>query len=279
MSLSLNSAAGYLTRRFFLSVVVTALAFAATALAVSECSVPSRALLTSVSFADPAHGWAVGHDGTILVSADGGQTWHRQDSGENLNSIYFDVLFLDQLHGFICGAYGKFLMTRDGGKTWQASKPVDEEVHYNRLARGKDGTLYLAGEGGLFLRSTDEGRHWTRDEVPYQGSLFGIVPLGQGAVAVSGLRGHIFVTTDGSANWEPREVEPKVLLMSGIVTPDGRLVFAGTGGNFFLSSDAGHTFKYWKPADFGTSIADLIGTADGWIITVGEAGAVRIKLP
>ena len=244
-----------------------------------QCTVPSRALLTAVSFADAAHGWVVGHDGTILVTADGGQTWNRQDRGENLNSIYLDVLFLDPSHGFICGAYGKFLTTSDGGKTWQPSKPVDEEVHYNRLARATDGTLYLAGEGGLFLRSVDEGKRWTRDEVPYQGSLFGIVPLGRGAVAVSGLRGHIFVTAVGSANWEPREVEPKVLLMSGIVASDGRLIFAGTGGNFFFSSDAGRMFTHWKPADFGTSIADLIGTADGWIITVGEAGAVRIKLP
>ncbi len=244
-----------------------------------QSPVPSRALLTAVSFPDSTHGWAVGHDGVILSTGDGGLTWSRRDHGDDLAAIYLDVLFFDASHGIVAGAYGKYLSTHDGGRTWQASRPVEDEVHFNRLTRASDGTVYLAGEGGLFLRSSDQGVHWMREEVPYPGSLFGIVPLGPGAVAVSGLRGHIFVTAEAGANWERREVEPKVLLMGGITAPDGRLVFAGTGGNFFLSADAGRTFQPWQPAGFGTSVADLLATPDGWIVTVGEAGAVRLKLP
>ena len=245
----------------------------------TQSPAPTRALLTGVSFPDATHGWAVGHDGVILASPDGGLTWVRQDQGNDLTTIYLDVLFLDAQHGFAAGAYGKFVSTADGGRTWIASKPIDDEVHFNRLAAGPDGTLYLAGEGGLFLQSSDQGRHWTRAEVPYQGSLFGLVPLGPGAVAVSGLRGHVFITTDGGAQWTPVAVEPKVLLMGGIRLRDGRLLFAGTGGNFFLSADAGRTFTAWKPAGFGTSVADLLEAGDGALITVGEAGAVRLALP
>lgn len=37
--------------------------------------------LRSISFVDPAHGWAVGELGTILATADGGRTWQTQHRG------------------------------------------------------------------------------------------------------------------------------------------------------------------------------------------------------
>jgi len=37
-------------------------------------SVPTRAMLTAVYFADGEYGWAVGHDETILNTVDGGET-------------------------------------------------------------------------------------------------------------------------------------------------------------------------------------------------------------
>ena len=40
-------------------------------------SVPTRAMLTAVFFADNEYGWAVGHDETILNTVDGGETWTR----------------------------------------------------------------------------------------------------------------------------------------------------------------------------------------------------------
>ena len=139
---------------------------------------PTRALLTGVSFPDPQHGWAVGHDGIILNTTDGGLTWHRQDDGRGREDVYLDVLFRDSLHGFVVGAYGRFLTTDDGGKTWQAGHPVAEEVHYNRISAGADGYLYLSGESGTTLVSNDGGRNWIKAEVPYDGSLFGILTPG-----------------------------------------------------------------------------------------------------
>ena len=42
-------------------------------------------MLTGVHFPTPDLGWAVGHDGLILHSADGGQTWQKQLDGHQLN--------------------------------------------------------------------------------------------------------------------------------------------------------------------------------------------------
>ena len=38
---------------------------------------PTEATLTAVHFAGDRRGWAVGHDATILLSRDGGETWDQ----------------------------------------------------------------------------------------------------------------------------------------------------------------------------------------------------------
>ena len=245
----------------------------------TQSPTPTRALLTGVSFADARHGWAVGHDGVILATGDGGLTWTRQDNGKDLDTVYLSVLFRDATHGFAVGAYGKFVATADGGKTWTTAKPSPDEVHYNRISEGLDDYLYLAGEGGLLLVSNDGGKTWIKSEVPYEGSLFGALPLDNGGVLVYGLRGHILRSEDHGANWTQENSAVQVLIMGGVRLPAGPIVLAGQGGNFFVSRDGGRAFTPWKPADSGTSIADLIDAGDGTMLTVGEAGAVRVTLP
>jgi photosystem II stability/assembly factor-like uncharacterized protein len=240
---------------------------------------PTRALLTAVSFPDARHGWAVGHDGVILATADGGQTWTRQDDGKDLETIYLDVLFLDSQQGFAVGAYGKFMTTKDGGKTWSAGHPAPDETHYNAIAASPDGLLYLAGESGTLLVSTDGGASWTKSEVPYDGSLFAAVPLYSRTVIVAGLRGHILTSPDNGATWEPRDSDVRVLIMAGLRMENGVIVLGGQGGNFFISRNAGRTFTPWKPVDFGSSVAALAEAPDGSLLAVGETGVIRLELP
>ena len=240
---------------------------------------PTRALLTGVSFADAHHGWTVGHDGVIMATNDAGLTWTRQDSGKDLETVYLDVYFHDPNHGFAIGAYGKFVVTADGGKNWTAAKPAEDEVHYNRITEGPGGYLYLAGEGGLMLVSRDGGKAWIKAELPYHGSLFGTLPLSNGRVVAYGLRGHILRSEDHGTDWVEENSAVQVLIMGGTRLTAGPVVLAGQGGNFFVSRDDGRTFTHWKPADFGTSIAGVIDAGDGALLTVGEAGAVRVTLP
>ncbi len=245
----------------------------------TQSPAPTRALLTGVSFPDPLNGWAIGHEGVILHTGDGGQTWQHQDDGHSGENVYLGVLFRDPLHGFVVGAYGKFLTTGDGGRTWQAGHPSPDEVHYNRISAGPDSYLYLSGESGTTLVSNDDGKTWSKSEVPYDGSLFGVLPLAGARLITYGLRGHILRSEDHGAAWEPVPNDVRVLIMGGIRLKTGAIVLAGQGGNFFVSRDGGRGFNPWKPEGFGTSVADLIETRDGFILTVGEAGAVRLKLP
>lgn len=240
---------------------------------------PTRAVLTGVSFPDALHGWAVGHDGVILATRDGGQTWERQDDGKSPDTVWLDVLFTDPLNGIAVGAYGKYQVTADAGRTWTIGKPAEEEVHYNRISAGPDGHFYLAGESGTLLVSDDSGKKWRQADAPYDGSFFGVLPLDGARIIAYGLRGHILRSDDHGVTWEPLNSDVRVLIMGGVRLRNGLIVLGGQGGNLFLSRDGGLSFSHWKPADFGTSIADLIEAGDGALITVGEAGAVRLELP
>lgn len=240
---------------------------------------PTRAMLTGVSFPDQQHGWAVGHDGVILATGDGGLTWSRQDSGKDRETVFLDVCFRDAARGFAVGAYGKFLATADGGKTWQPAQPAADEIHYNQIAGAEGERLWIVGEGGLVLTSTDHGKAWTRVETPYEGSFFGVLTLGAGRLVVFGLRGHVYFSDDDGATWSEKNDTVRILLMGGAKLNDGRLVLAGQGGNFFISRDDGKSFAHWKPADFGTGVSAVIDAGDGALLAVGEAGAVRLSLP
>ena len=46
-----------------------------------QAKVPVSVTLTALSFPTPQQGWAVGHGGLVLHSADGGQNWARQLDG------------------------------------------------------------------------------------------------------------------------------------------------------------------------------------------------------
>ncbi len=241
--------------------------------------VPTRAMLTGVSFGDAQHGWAVGHDGVILATTDGGLTWARQDAGNDLETIFLDVFFSDAQHGLAAGAYGKCLLTMDGGKSWQPAAPIPDEAHINSITPTHTDAVYLAGESGMLLTAGDARSGWRRLNLPYEGSLFGVLLLDDHSLLTYGLRGHVFASMDAGETWTEREIPLPVLIMAGVKLKSGLIVLAGTGGNFFLSRDGGVSFANWKPADYKGGVSGLLETADGSLLVAGELGVARLPLP
>ena len=76
--------------------------------------------LNAVWFAGARRGWAVGGEGVILSTVDGGLTWRPQASG--VGDDLYDVKFFDEAEGWAVGRGGALLHTRDGGRTWADTK-------------------------------------------------------------------------------------------------------------------------------------------------------------
>lgn len=233
----------------------------------------TNAALTGLAFApDGVHGWAVGHDALILATADAGRTWRKSWQSHNLSDSFLDVLALDAVHVIAVGAYGLHVETTDAGRTWSQRKITPEELHLNRLTRGPTGTLYLAGERGTLLRSTDSGASWQPIESPYDGSFYGILPLDQNTLVAHGLRGRLYRSTDNGGVWELVAVPDRVLLAASLRLKSGSLLFAGQARAFYVSRDGALTVVP-LPVPITTAIAALVELPDGRILALGEAGA------
>ncbi|QYY33540.1 glycosyl hydrolase (plasmid) [Cupriavidus pinatubonensis] len=170
-------------------------------------SVPVRAMLTSVSFADEKNGWAVGHAGVILHTGDGGETWTLQRSDTEADQPLFSVLFSDRNHGLAVGLWSLLLETDDGGHTWRQRElpapPGATKADRNlfRLFAAPDGKLFIAAEQGLVLRSTDQGKSWRYLPTGYKGSLWAGAAGPDGALYVAGMCGTVYRSGDGGDSW------------------------------------------------------------------------------
>lgn len=241
-----------------------------------QANQPTPATLTGVAFApDAEHGWAVGHDAVILATADAGRTWTRQYQGENLEDSFLDVLALSRDHVIAVGAYALFCETSDGGKTWRRRVIVEDDYHFNRIARGPTGTLYLAGEHGTLLRSTNGGRGWTRIPAPYEGSFYGILPLDRRTLLAYGLRGHVYRSTNDGDTWQRVATPDPVLLATAVRLEHDTILLAGHARTLLVSRDLGRSFvaAVEPPA---TAIAELVQLPNGPVLALGEAGATAL---
>lgn len=135
---------------------------------VSEVVEPGDVVLYGISFADADHVWLVGEFGVILTSADGGLTWHSQNSP--VDQSLFGVSFADQQHGWAVGLESTLLRTTDGGLSWQKQAIETPKGFplslYDIEVRGNYG--WAVGNSGFLLNSKDAGATWQPVQVPVQ---------------------------------------------------------------------------------------------------------------
>ena len=274
-----------------------------------QSAVPVSSDLTSVFFIDDKQGWAVGHDGVILHTDDGGDRWQLQLTGRAANDAliaamersvaaepasedakkflaeakrykeqgadkpFLDVWFADGKNGFAVGAYNLIFRTNDGGKTWEPwFDRSDNPKFFNLYAiRRVAGELYIAGEGGLVLKLDASGQRFKGLVTPYNGSYFGIADAGN-AVLVFGLRGNVFRSEDRGATWTKVDAGLPAAIVGSARTPQGATLLADVGGRIVSSTDGGRTFSQLtvkQPMPL-TAIAEI---GDGKLALVGPRGA------
>lgn len=242
--------------------------------------VPTQATLTDLGFVDAHEGWAVGHDGVILHTRDGGERWELQRASPEDEAPLLSVCFLDRQRGFAVGAFGLLLATEDGGEHWQrralgGERPAEgeppEDPHLNHVFRGSGDSLFIAAEFGAIFRSRGGGRAWERLQSPYRGSLWGGLRLDDAALLVFGMRGHVLRSEDQGASWWEVESGTDQSLQDAAFLSDGRLVVVGLGGTVLESTDGGRSFSARIEAD-RRGIASVAEGAGGRLLLFGEAG-------
>ncbi|HYJ04959.1 MAG TPA: YCF48-related protein [Chthoniobacterales bacterium] len=224
---------------------------------------------------DGQRGWAVGDDGTILGSTNGGKTWNPQTSSNKgwLLSVSFTA---DGQHGWVVGGGGTILSSNDGGKTWNPQTSETKIDLYSVFFVPDAQRGWVVGRGGTILGSTDGGKTWfpqasgTHDDLS---SVF-FAANGRQGWAVGG-GSTILSSNDGGKTWNAHTGSTSEWLSEVFFTADGQRGWAvGSDGAIVNSMDGGAT---WNPQTSGTkeSLHAVFFTADGqrgW--TVGSRGII-----
>lgn len=248
----------------------------------TQASVPVSADLVAVTFPTEKLGWAVGHGGVVLHTADGGSRWTKQFDGRQAVELavktfegrlaegpaikrlladerafkeaggtqpFLALHFENERVGYVVGAFNRIFRTENGGSTWvpwmdRTDNP--DGLHFNAMA-GRDGNVYLAGEqGNVWRRDTASGRFVP---VPsgYSGTLFGLLPLSATTVLTYGMRGSVFRSADAGGTWQRIPMSSLAGVTSGALLPDGTVVLVTQAGGMEISRDQGRSFRPAKP--------------------------------
>jgi photosystem II stability/assembly factor-like uncharacterized protein len=227
--------------------------------------------LVAVHFPTPRLGWAVGHDGVVLHSADAGESWQRQLDLRTLGAhaaapAFLDVWFEDAQRGFAVGAFNLILATSDGGRTWQSwSARVDNpKGHHMNAIRAIGAALFIVGEHGLVLKRNADRSRFVALATPYQGSFFGIAGS-EGRLLAFGLRGNAWRSTDGGAHWRKVATGVTTGLIAASNNLRGRLLLVSQAGQVLLSTDGGASFTAQR-SNPGAASTMLALTGDTLVI-------------
>ncbi len=209
---------------------------------------PTEETLTEVRFIDESSGWAVGHHGTILKTTDGGATWTARTPDMQASDPLLGVYFADKEHGFTVGSFGFLLETKDGGKTWQKRDIGQGDMHLKAINGSPDGNIYIAGEQGKVLRSSDHGANWKLLQTGYKGSFWGVLVTDK-AVLLHGMRGTIYLSENRGQSWTKIASNTTVGLIAGVALSPSTIVLAGAEGTVLQSTDGGRSFTAASLAD------------------------------
>lgn len=281
-----------------------------------QAQVPVSSDLVAVCFPTATDGWAVGHDGVVLRTRDGGQSWSTQLDGRRLGKAmveyytraaassddrdranrlvdearrfeaqgaenpFLDVWFRDASNGYVVGAFGLVLRTGDGGASWEPLLHAADNPKALHLyaVRGVGADVYIAGEQGLVLKLAAGDERFRALALPYKGTLFGVAGGANGqAVVVHGLRGTVLRSTDAGRNWQAVPTGVQVGLTASTRDDSGRLIIVSQAGHVLASKDDGASFKP-VPVAGAASAAAVALAARTTLVVAGPRGVQTLPL-
>ncbi|MTV41087.1 glycosyl hydrolase [Duganella radicis] len=273
-----------------------------------QANVPVQTSLTALRFTDQQRGWAVGHLGTIVHTADGGVSWSLQLDGmraarlaadglsasghppdqklaeqfiaEGPDKPFFDVDFSDGLHGYVVGAYNLAFSTGDGGKTWQTLTPRLPNANSLHLyaVRARGDKVFIVGEQGLVLRSRDGGASFEALPSPYKGSFFGLLLTRSGTLLAYGLRGSLYRSSNDGADWQAIATNVGNAIGAAVERDDGSLMLLTHNGGILVSADDGRSFAPHKTGA-AAPVAGVAAAPDGALVLATLRGLRRQPTP
>lgn len=266
-------------------------------------TVPTQSTLTSVVFIDDKNGWAAGHDKTILVTADAGETWTVQYTramsaaagipleprgrAEEPAPVEDPGLAPDGAApaGDAAGA-DTAAPVEDAASTSQDGF-VDSDVTGSEIEPDIPflGLIFTSPTHGLAVggfnyavETTDGGKTWkpkrlvksAADDFHLNAAFAGP----DGSVFVPSELGQVYRSLDGGTTWDIVQTEYEGSFWGGLTLKDGSVLVVGMRGNVWRSRDKGNTWEQLAAETTPESLSSGVQLDDGTIVLVGIGGAI-----
>jgi photosystem II stability/assembly factor-like uncharacterized protein len=191
-----------------------------------------------IAFKDSSTGWAVTGCGSIMQTADGGESWELIYGPDSLCSDLYDILVTEQGTLIASGNQGRILRSSDEGGSWEESAFPAAGRLYD-LAPFPGGGISTAGENGVVMVSFDDGVTWT-DKGPGGSGYARHHTWKSASEGYVGGFGIFHRTTDGGNTWVQIGVPSQF----------------GINEIYFVNDNVGYAvedFGFWKTLDGGES--------------------------
>lgn len=234
---------------------------------------PETPRITSVTMIDSLIAIAVGDDGIVVRTTDGGMTWVRILNAKSATPTtgFRSVVFSpDRKTGIAVGTYGIISITKDSGKTWDTKELLLYPTINQTVLSPANKVFYIFdGAFSKMFRTFDSGKTW--DTLSVYKNSWGSKPIvtsdsdAQGAVT-----GAYFLTP--AIGWalslelrkenKPGETRYKVILQ----TTDSGLTWTPRRSDFVGGDDL------YSTVAFADSDNGIIGGWTGLSLFSGDAG-------
>lgn len=207
---------------------------------------PQENTLIGVCVIDKNTFAAVGINGTVIRTNDGGITWSVQHEVENITTNLQSVSFYDEMMGMAVGDDGKIIRTEDGGTNWSLSESGTSEFLFD--VEWVSSNIAIAVGGSVILRTSDSGLNWVT-QLDTAVGLIAFSCSGNTGTAVA-VNGSILRTTDAGIIWQ-NQVSGTYDILSGVFQVDPETCIV-VGHN-----EASETATILRTTDGGTNWIDV----------------------
>ena len=232
---------------------------------------PQGNAIYAVRFAsDKRTGWAVGADGVILHTADGGFRWEEQHA--QMPVPLYGLYVKDAKTAVAVGARGLILTTSNGGRRWvthESGTKTQGANHLYSVSFAPDALRgWAVGSYGEIVKTYDGGRTWIQQKSGVRAHLFSVAFFDISNGVAVGDSGTLLVTHDGGERWEARPIKNGLAFTSTAFAGSARNAFVvGLGGAIYRTTDGGET---WAAVDTSL-LADLLSLfftdeRHGWVL-------------
>jgi photosystem II stability/assembly factor-like uncharacterized protein len=231
--------------------------------------------LLDVLFTDLNHGFAIGAYGLFLETNDGGKHWSGGRIRTPANDAADAAAAIESENEMAAHASNDMqssVFSADELKIGQESDP-----HLNAIARTDSGGYVIVGERGAIFRSADGGKLWERSQLPYDGSMFGIVGYAGQHVLAFGLRGHVFESSDLGVTWTERATGSELSLMGGVALANGGAIIVGANGIVLRRARDSEPLTTSTHSAAGVIAGVLPLDSDGTLLIASENGLSRFQ--